>query len=358
MQAKPLLVTLSALIASLSFAQKLQETSVGKKPTSASTPTIKLTFVEEKDAPKVAASQVVYGPMGCSPDGGIFMETASASDLRDIALSSIVVGHDGFTGASFSIATIPDLHDARLRSYFATESEVAVLVNATRDDALSTSKWTVVTNTGQRFEQEVKSGTHHDYLVTFDRQGNYKGAVELDVPFTPRRVAVFGSGLLLVLGFDADKKTRFAFVNADGSLQRFLDTDKPLLGSEKMMDALGLLKVQPPEFQANPHPELGLAQIVSFHDNLLFVWSGMSWILEISPSGALRRVPIHVPKGAVIDHLIPSQIASAIDNASAYREISELKNKLAQEKLYLEEEIRARLYSEAIRSSASSCFHE
>jgi formate hydrogenlyase transcriptional activator len=34
------------------------------------------------------------------------------------------------------------------------------------------------------------------------------------------------------------------------------------------------------------------------------------------------------------------QIAIAIDNALAYREISELKDKLSQEKLYLEEEIR------------------
>jgi len=36
------------------------------------------------------------------------------------------------------------------------------------------------------------------------------------------------------------------------------------------------------------------------------------------------------------------QIAIAIENALAYREISELKDKLAQEKLYLEEEFRSR----------------
>src|SRR5258708_36877500 len=35
------------------------------------------------------------------------------------------------------------------------------------------------------------------------------------------------------------------------------------------------------------------------------------------------------------------QIAIAIENALAYREISELKDKLSQEKLYLEEEIRS-----------------
>jgi hypothetical protein len=308
MQAKWLWFTFPALIVSVSLAQKPQKASIGTEPTAASIPTSKLTFIDVKDAPRVAASQVVYSPMGCTPDGSIFIEAAPRSDFTDIGLSSVAVGNDGLTGTSFSIATISDLHDARLRSYFATESEVVVLVNATPDDALSTSKRvTVVPSTGQRIEREVKSGTRHDYLATFDRQGNYKGAAELDVPFTPRRIAVFNSGLFLVIGFDTDKKTRFAFVNADGSLQRFLDTEKPLLGSEKMMEALGLLKAQSPEFRANPHPELGLAEIVAFHDNLLFVLGGMTWILEISPSGAIRRIAIDVPTGLVIDHLIPSE---------------------------------------------------
>jgi formate hydrogenlyase transcriptional activator len=40
---------------------------------------------------------------------------------------------------------------------------------------------------------------------------------------------------------------------------------------------------------------------------------------------------------------VAGQVALAIENALAYREISELKDKLAQEKLYLEEEIRSEL---------------
>jgi GAF domain-containing protein len=48
------------------------------------------------------------------------------------------------------------------------------------------------------------------------------------------------------------------------------------------------------------------------------------------------------------------QIAIAIENALAYHEISELKDKLAQEKLYLEEEIRSELNFENIIGSQSS----
>jgi formate hydrogenlyase transcriptional activator len=49
---------------------------------------------------------------------------------------------------------------------------------------------------------------------------------------------------------------------------------------------------------------------------------------------------------------VAGQVAIAVENALAYREISELKDKLAQEKLYLEEEIRSELNFEHIIGSS------
>jgi len=49
---------------------------------------------------------------------------------------------------------------------------------------------------------------------------------------------------------------------------------------------------------------------------------------------------------------VAGQVAIAIENAMAYREISDLKDKLAQEKLYLEEEIRNELNFEHIIGSS------
>jgi formate hydrogenlyase transcriptional activator len=51
------------------------------------------------------------------------------------------------------------------------------------------------------------------------------------------------------------------------------------------------------------------------------------------------------------------QIAIAIENALAYREISELKDKLAQEKLYLEEEIRGEMNFENIVGNSPTLKH-
>ncbi len=51
------------------------------------------------------------------------------------------------------------------------------------------------------------------------------------------------------------------------------------------------------------------------------------------------------------------QIAIAVENALAYREISELKDKLAQEKLYLEEEIRSEMDFERIVGGSPALKH-
>ena len=53
-------------------------------------------------------------------------------------------------------------------------------------------------------------------------------------------------------------------------------------------------------------------------------------------------------------HQIAKQLAFVLENARAYREIAELKNKLAEEKLYLEDEIRTELNFEEIIGESSS----
>jgi len=54
---------------------------------------------------------------------------------------------------------------------------------------------------------------------------------------------------------------------------------------------------------------------------------------------------------------VSGQIAIAVENALAYHEISELKDKLAQEKLYLEEEFRSEMGFERIIGNSSALKH-
>jgi hypothetical protein len=298
---------LIALLALTATQASAQQHSSDKQPSVPQIPTIKLAFVGAKESE-------IGGPgagseIQCSPDGEVFFDPWQPSTSQEMGVLAFTKSHDTYDVTKFGLDQISDVHDGHLRDYYATDSLVAMLLfNGTRDDAMSTTKHVItVPSKGEQYEQTVKSGKRGDFIATFDRQGNYKEAVELDIPFKARKIAVFSSGLYLVVGSDTEHKPKFAFVNADGTLQRLLETEKPMHGWEERVAATGVTHGSAsPEFLARVPPQLGVSQILSFHDKLLFVWPGLTWIIEISPSGLIRRVPIHVPEGRVIDRFVSS----------------------------------------------------
>jgi len=74
---------------------------------------------------------------------------------------------------------------------------------------------------------------------------------------------------------------------------------------------------------------------------------------------ALGRLEANLFTQEDLDFLtqIASQVAVAVENALAYGEIAELKNRLAQEKLYLEEEIRGEMDFEGIVGQSTALRH-
>src|SRR5579871_2683253 len=54
---------------------------------------------------------------------------------------------------------------------------------------------------------------------------------------------------------------------------------------------------------------------------------------------------------------VANQVAIGVENALAYREIAELKDRLAQEKLYLEDEVRGEMDFEGIVGQSSALRH-
>lgn len=74
---------------------------------------------------------------------------------------------------------------------------------------------------------------------------------------------------------------------------------------------------------------------------------GRSRILGTLSLGSVRENAFSRDDVAFLSQ-VASQVAIAVDNALAYRQISELKDRLAQEKLYLEDEIRSELNFEEI----------
>jgi len=72
---------------------------------------------------------------------------------------------------------------------------------------------------------------------------------------------------------------------------------------------------------------------------------------------ASRSESAFTEKDAELLTHIAKQIAIAVENALAYREISQLKDKLAQEKLYLEEEIRSEMNFDQIVGDSPALKH-
>jgi formate hydrogenlyase transcriptional activator len=71
-------------------------------------------------------------------------------------------------------------------------------------------------------------------------------------------------------------------------------------------------------------------------------------------NAASRRIDAFSPQDVELLQQVASQIAIAVENALAFKEIEALKNKLAEEKLYLEEEIRSEFNFEEIIGESPS----
>jgi len=67
-----------------------------------------------------------------------------------------------------------------------------------------------------------------------------------------------------------------------------------------------------------------------------------------------RNQAAFTPEDVRFFQLVANQIAAALDNADAYRQIAELSEKLKKEKLYLEDEIRSELHFEEIIGESPS----
>jgi formate hydrogenlyase transcriptional activator len=74
---------------------------------------------------------------------------------------------------------------------------------------------------------------------------------------------------------------------------------------------------------------------------------GRSGIIGVLSLGT-RRDDAFCPDDVVFLHKVAHQVAIAVENARAFGEVSDLRDKLAQEKLYLEDEIRSELKFEEI----------
>ena len=151
--------------------------------------------------------------------------------------------------------------------------------------------------------------------------------------------------------FDGDQQNMKAYVLSPTPISPLVETG-PSVSIEQTLSAKAFLK--------------GESQTLT-HEDLASHSSSISGRVLNAGIRTVRCMPLLTSKGSLgtlnvgskndqafsaqdeeILSQIAAQLAIALDNARAYREIQELKERLAQEKLYLEDEIRTELHFEEI----------
>ncbi len=138
-----------------------------------------------------------------------------------------------------------------------------------------------------------KPGT---WVARFEHDGNYPGAVRLDIPFKPLHLGVFQNGDFLIAGAEpSTDEPRVAIVASNGQLRRTLELKGDVHALEKSdtagreKDPTGLSRRSAP---GSAEPSLLSAvytsQIANDGPNLLLFRPMNGPVFSISPSGEVR----------------------------------------------------------------------
>jgi len=160
-------------------------------------------------------AESVAAPLLCDAQGRILFRLATPeAGIED----PVSVSGDGRTVVRFAEEKINDVPRPVMLSVFLAGSDVYILTigSTPLDSTMKLRK-----PNGEVIEQQAsKRGM---FVVHFQPDGNYAGAVSLDLPFQPTRFGVFENGDFLISGADpATDEPRVAIVVSSGQLRRLL----------------------------------------------------------------------------------------------------------------------------------------
>lgn len=190
--------------------------SVSRKPKQALGPeSVTLSQVSSAQVPSLPAESI-GAPLLCDTRGKILFRLATPENGIEDPVS---VSGDGKEVIHFATEKITDIPRPVMLSVFLAGSDVYILTKGSTplgyQQKLRKPDGTVI-------EQEAsKSET---FVAHFQPDGNYAGAVRLDLSFRPTRMGVFENGDFLFSGADpATDEPRVAIVASSGQMRRLLE---------------------------------------------------------------------------------------------------------------------------------------
>jgi hypothetical protein len=222
----------------------------------------------------------------CSIDGTAFYDpTANAAMAGQEMLG---VAPDG--GVKHVLRKLPiDFTTVTVRDFFAGDRQLATLLEGQKRD-------------------EGTSGSparETDYFLSLeDEAGDLSDLVPLALRFKPVKIARFGSGDVVVLGWDEGNLLPvLAFVGGDGTVHRFIDLD---VRSPDVTSEAAAAKAAA-EHTRDTLEMLQGASFVAFGSDVLLTYPGTTKPVRVlNPAGETRLVPITIPVGYVLNDVLVS----------------------------------------------------
>ena len=182
-----------------------------------------------------------------------------------------------------------DYTDISVRDFFVADHTLVTLLHAQRRDDRDTTA-----------PRDVRY-----FLSVSDYDGDSARLISLDVRFKPLKVALFGSGDFLVLGWDeSNLLPLLALVKDDGTIRRFIDLDRK---PEPLYKPRSTIKEA--ERAPETRPDLATLQraaFVPYYSQVLLTYPGTAKsILVLSSLGVDGTIPIALPGGFVLHDVLP-----------------------------------------------------
>jgi hypothetical protein len=149
----------------------------------------RITFKEGTPVSGIGDVPVMKVPFNCTSDGTIFFDMIPPIGKVGqpyklpprLPLPLLTSASPSGEAHSFPLDQIPDLFDLGETDDYASDSKVIFLVWAAAEDKEEKQAYT--TSDGVQHESSRNAAEHHDYIVSFDRSGNYQKKVEIEAPF-------------------------------------------------------------------------------------------------------------------------------------------------------------------------------
>jgi hypothetical protein len=286
----------AALMTVQTVPQSLSQAGLAaKKPSAASAPPWRqktIRFSDEKvilGLPAENSRSVTY----CSDAGTVFVDLYGVSMLAGSQPSPELYSILPSGEVKVLHRTMPsDFNEISILDFFAADHTLVTLLDGVK-----------------RNDQTDKSSPRdvHYFLSLSDYEGDFPKLLPLELRFKPLKVALFGSGDFLVLGWDeTNLQPQLALLKEDGTLRRFIDLD--YRRHPEFYATYGSMKEAETSEQGRATLRLlQRAEFVPYGSQVLLTYPGTAKSVSVlSAVGEDRSIPIELPAGFVLHDVLVS----------------------------------------------------